>query len=176
MSKPDSLLARLVEHHVEFVVVGGYAAVAHGVTLLTQDIDVCCRFTRENLAKLEESLAGLHPAHRMMTQHRPFNLARDWTPDLKNLYLETDWGQLDCLGSVLAVGDFDAVHEQSIEVELPTGRCRILGIDSLIKTKKAMGRLHDKVAVMQLMAIQERQRPKKPVTSKPKNKRSSGLP
>jgi len=38
----ELLLARLVEFRVRFVVVGGYAAAAHGVTLVTQDIDVCC--------------------------------------------------------------------------------------------------------------------------------------
>jgi hypothetical protein len=33
----ESLLKRLVRGKVEFVIVGGYAAVVHGVTLLTQD-------------------------------------------------------------------------------------------------------------------------------------------
>ena len=41
----ESLLNRLIQSNVEFVIVGGFAAVAHGVSLPTQDIDVCCRFT-----------------------------------------------------------------------------------------------------------------------------------
>lgn len=162
MEKLELLLARLIQHQVEFVVVGGYAAVAHGVTLLTQDIDICCRFTPENLAKLEKALGGLHPAHRMTTPRRPFNLARDWRPGLNNLYLETDVGQLDCLSAVLAVGDYDTVREESVEVGLPCGRCPILGIDALIRAKKAMGRLQDKVAAMQLTAIRERKSRKRP--------------
>ncbi len=139
---------------------------AHGVTLVTQDIDVCCRFTPENLARLEEALADLHPVHRMTIPRRPFNLARDWRPGLNNLYLETDWGQLDCLSSVLAVGDFDAVREQSVEIGLSSGRCPVLGVDALIKAKKAMGRLQDKLAAIQLIAIRERKNRKRTASGK----------
>jgi hypothetical protein len=35
------LLHRLAEYDVDFVVVGGFAAIVHGSTLVTQDIDVC---------------------------------------------------------------------------------------------------------------------------------------
>ncbi|MGH7299842.1 MAG: hypothetical protein ACREKQ_06425 [Candidatus Rokuibacteriota bacterium] len=41
---------------MEFVLIGGFAAVAHGVTLLTQDIDICCRFAAENLLRLQAAL------------------------------------------------------------------------------------------------------------------------
>ena len=41
MQDSDLLLNRLIEHKVEFVIVGGFAAVAHGVKLVTQDMDVC---------------------------------------------------------------------------------------------------------------------------------------
>ena len=47
----ESLLARLIDGRVRFVVVvvGGVAAVVHGVSLVTQDLDVCCPFTVGNL-------------------------------------------------------------------------------------------------------------------------------
>lgn len=37
----EKLVQRLIEHNVGFVIVGGYAAIAHGVTLITFDVDVC---------------------------------------------------------------------------------------------------------------------------------------
>jgi predicted nucleotidyltransferase len=39
------LIQRLVDNGVEFVIIGGFAAVAHGVTVLTRDVDMCipCR-------------------------------------------------------------------------------------------------------------------------------------
>ena len=156
MQNLSELTRRLVEAQVEFVLIGGFAAVAHGATLVTRDVDICCRFTEANLMRIQKALADLHPVHRS----RP-DLPLDLTPEqcarLKNLYLKSDLGVLDCLGEVLGVGDFDAVFEQSIEVELPFGRCRILGLDGLIRAKEAMNRDHDRITVRQLEEIKKRQ-------------------
>jgi hypothetical protein len=155
MQNLSELTRRLVEAKVEFVLVGGFAAVAHGVTLVTRDVDVCCRFSVPNLMRLQGALAELHPVHRS----RP-DLALALTPEqcetLKNLYLKTDLGIVDCLGEVLGVGDFDAVLKESIEVQLPFGACRILGIEALMRAKQAMGRDHDRVTLRQLEAIVKR--------------------
>ena len=138
--------------------VGGFAAVAHGVTLLTQDIDVGCRFTPANLMRLQEALSDLHPIHRMPPERPPLLLTPETATEFRNLYLETDWGQLDCLGEVLGVGGYDQVLAQSIEVQLAGGPCRILGIDGLMRAKQAMGRDKDRETILQLRAIQERTR------------------
>ena len=140
------------------MVVGGFAAVAHGVTLLTQDIDICCRFTPDNLIRLQSALADLHPVHRMPPERPPLRLTPETVAGLRNLYLETDWGQLDCLGEILGVGGYDEVLAQSVEIELPGGPCRILRIDALVRAKQAMGRDRDREAIIQLRAIQERAR------------------
>ncbi|HHI68076.1 MAG TPA: nucleotidyltransferase, partial [Planctomycetes bacterium] len=36
----ENLLERLIEGGVEFTLIGGFAAVAHGATFLTRDLDV----------------------------------------------------------------------------------------------------------------------------------------
>ncbi len=43
MQNLSELVRRLIVADVEFVLVGGFAAVAHGVTLVTRDVDICCR-------------------------------------------------------------------------------------------------------------------------------------
>lgn len=43
MQQLSELTRRLVEAKVEFVLIGGFAAVAHGVTLVTRDLDICWR-------------------------------------------------------------------------------------------------------------------------------------
>jgi len=78
---------------------------------------------------------------------------------LKNLSISTDIGVLDCLGSIAGLGDYDAVLESSVQIELDVGTCRVLTVDSLIKSKRAMGRPRDIEAVMQLEAIKERSHP-----------------
>jgi hypothetical protein len=156
MQNLSELTKRLIDAQVEFVLVGGFAAVAHGVTLVTRDMDDCCRLSEANLMRFQRALAGLHPVHRS----RP-DLPRSLTPEqcasLKNLYLKTDLGIIDCLGEVLGVGSFDDVARHSVEVELPAGKCRVLDIDTLIQAKEAMNRDHDRITVKQLQEIKKQQ-------------------
>jgi hypothetical protein len=156
MQNLSELMRRLVSSQVEFVLVGGFAAVAHGVTLVTRDVDICCRFSESNLMKIQKAFADLHPVHRSRPD-LPLQLTPEQCSMLKNLYLKTDLGVVDCLGEVLGVGDFDEVSRNSVEVELPYGKCRILDIDALIRAKEAMNRNHDKITVMLLKKIKEQQ-------------------
>ena len=149
MQNLSELTRRLVEAHVEFVVIGGFAAVAHGATLVTRDVDICCRFNEANLKRIQRALADLHAVHRSRPDLR-FDLRTEQCARLKNLYLKTDLGAVDCLSEVLGVGDFDAVLKESVEVELPFGSCRILNLDGLIRAKEAMNRDHDRITVRQL--------------------------
>ena len=159
MQNLSELTRRLVEAQVGFVLIGGFAAVAHGATLVTRDVDICCRFSDANLRRIQQALADLHPVHRSRPD-LPFDLNRDQPVGLKNLYLKTDLGVLDCLGEVVGLGDFEAVLKYSIEVRLPFGLCRILDLDGLILAKEAMDRDHDRVTVRQLKEIKRRQEPK----------------
>ena len=152
------MLATLANGGVEFVLVGGYAAVAHGATLVTQDVDVCCRFTRENLFRLQTVLADLHPRHRMTPDKLPLDLTDELCVRLKNLYLETDLCVLDCLGEVKGVGGFEEVLAHSIEIAFPGGNFRALDLAALIRAKEAMDRPQDRLALAQLRAIQEGKR------------------
>ena len=155
MQNLSELMRRLIVSNVEFVLVGGFAAVAHGVTLVTRDVDICCRFTETNLMRIQKAFTDLHPVHRPRTD-LPLNLTPEQCKTLKNLYVKTDLGNVDCLSEILGVGDFDEVFRQATEVELPSGKCRILNIDQLIRAKEAMNREHDRITVKHLREIQKR--------------------
>ena len=53
------LLQLLTEHKVEFIVVGGVAAVIHGSSRLTQDLDIVYHRSSENLMRH----SNLHHVH-----------------------------------------------------------------------------------------------------------------
>jgi hypothetical protein len=156
MANFENLLARLIEHQVEFVLVGGFAATTYGSTMLTQDVDVCMCFSPDNLMRLQDALADLHPVHRMTPQRLPLRLTPEACSELNNLYLDTDFAQLDCLGAIQGVGDFQQVKEHSIELSLPVGPCRVLSLDALIRSKEVMGRPRDRESLLQLRAIRQR--------------------
>ena len=152
-----ALLDRLTKANVEFVLAGAYAAIVHGATVVTRDIDVCMRFVPDNLFRLRDAIADLHPWHRMTPKHVPLELTEDNVKKLRNLYLATDLGQLDCLSEIIAVGDFDTVAARSVVVKLPFGDMRVLDIDALVATKSHLNRIQDKLVIPQLLAIKERQ-------------------
>lgn len=151
----ETLLNRLIEEKVDFVLIGGFAAVAHGSSMITQDIDVCCRFSACNLRKLHQAVNEFHPVHRMLSDPRPFSKDDDFAAS-KNLYLDTDAGQLDCLSEVKGIGSYDEVEGLSISISIPGGECRVLSLEGLIQSKTALNRPKDALAIAELRAIQEK--------------------
>ena len=152
----DSILERLIQNGVEFVIVGGFAATAHGSTYVTQDLEICCPFNAENLVRLGEALEGLHPFHRMTPARIPLDLTG--AAPLKSLHLQTTLGQLDCIGEVSGVGPYEVVKEESEVILLESGTCRVISLDALIRAKDAAGRLRDRLTVAELRAIRERRK------------------
>ena len=55
MNDLQALLLRLHDAGIEFVLVGGYAAMLHGSSLLTRDLDVCVALTPETIERLREA-------------------------------------------------------------------------------------------------------------------------
>ena len=153
MQNLSELMRRLIASQVDFVLVGGFAAVAHGALLVTRDVAICCRFSEPNLMKIQQAFSGVNPVHRARPD-LPLNLTPEECRSLKNLYLKTDLGVVDCLGEVLGVGDYDEVSQHAIELNLPVGRCQVLDLETLIKAKEAMGRDHDLVTVRHLREIE----------------------
>jgi len=152
----DALLTRLQHSGLDFVVIGGVCVVFHGAKLATFDLDICCRFGEANVRRIESAVADLHPVHRLTTNKLPLEMSRSSFGKLKNLYLQTDLGKLDCLSEVTGVGDFGAVLQQSVVASLPYGQIRFLNLDALIAAKKTVGRERDLEAVRHLAAIKER--------------------
>lgn len=149
----ENLIKSLCANDVDFVIIGGFAAVVHGVSTLTQDIDLAVSFDENNFAHLVDALQELHPVHRQ--NNAPLD-ENSITAGFKNLYLLTDVGPVDCLSEVAGIGAFDEVLKQSIEIDLFDHKCRVLSIDGLIETKKQMNRPKDKETIIQLMAIKEK--------------------
>lgn len=154
-SKLKQLLQRMAQAEVEMVLVGGYAAIFHGSSLMTEDVDVALNMKPENLERLYHALDGLHLRHRVGMNERPFEERDARDPNWRNLYLITDLGQLDCLGEVKGVGNFQEVQSKSDWVILDELNIQVLKIDALINAKNAIGRPKDIHAVRELEAIQK---------------------
>jgi hypothetical protein len=150
------LLERLFDAEIEFVIVGGFAAVLHGSTLVTRDLDVCTALTDATLEKLRGILKDLSPVHRGGGARLSFLTNPDPGVVVRNLYLETDAGAIDFLSSITGVGDFQRIRSQAVAIELFGRRCFVMSLADLITAKRALGRDRDMLAARELEAIAER--------------------
>jgi len=91
-------IAELLQRHgVEFMVIGGQAALLHGSPLPTFDVDLCYRRTAENLKRLAAALRELHPTLRGAPPDLPFRLDAQSLALGANFTLQMDVGPLHLL-------------------------------------------------------------------------------
>jgi hypothetical protein len=152
----QALLTRLEASGLDFVVIGGVCVVYHGLPVATFDLDISCRFDEENIKRIESAMLDIHPVHRLTANKLPLETTRSAFRDLKNLYLQTDLGKLDCLGEVAGIGNYDEVRKRSVVAKFSYGDFRFLSLEALIAAKQAAGRERDLEAVRHLRAIKER--------------------
>ena len=156
MASTLTLLRRLTTHHVELVVVGGFAAIAHGAGTVTEDIDVCLRFDEPTLTKVFEAIIDLHPRQRMHPLRPPLSPEPKDYVGYRNLYLTTDEGVLDLLGSITGVGDYDTIAARAVRMRLGDIEVPFMSLDDLITAKRAMGRPKDLRTVRELELVRDR--------------------
>lgn len=155
MNELNRLLQILCDADVPFVIVGGFAGMLHGSSLVTRDIDLCAVLTDENVAKLRATLADLRPVHRLTPQRLSFLDNPQPGAAVRNLYLQTDVGPVDILTAITGVGSFERINSQAIDIELFGRRVRVISLDDLIAAKEALGREKDLLAARELRAIRE---------------------
>jgi len=153
MQSLSNLLIRLADSGLEFVIIGGYAGVLHGSSYVTRDLDLCAVLTPSNVERLRDILRDLNPRHRMTAQKLSFLLNPEPGVPVNNLYLETDWGVIDILSSVLGLGALDQLTANAETFEIGGKTCRVIGLADLIKAKEALGREKDLLAAKELRVI-----------------------
>lgn len=72
MVQLNRLIERLCDAKIDFVVVGGFAGMLHGSTLVTRDLDVCTILSPDAIARLREIFRDLCPRHRFTSQKLSF--------------------------------------------------------------------------------------------------------
>lgn len=150
-----ALLRRLAEARVEFILVGGAAATAHGSARLTQDVDVVYRRSSENIARLVSALKDQAPYLRGAPPGLPFQWNVRTIELGLNFTLTTDLGAVDLLGEIVGGGTYDDLLPDAISIRVFNIECHCLGLERLIHVKRAAGRPKDLEAIAELQAILE---------------------
>ena len=156
MTRFGELLRALIAGGVDYVVVGGVAAAAHGSARATQVVDIVYRRDPGNLKRLVKALGGLHPYLRGAPPGLPFRFDAETLAQGSNFTLTTSLGWIDLLGEIAGGGKFENLICHAITVEVFGVECRIVDLPTLIQTKRAAGRPKDLESIAELEVIRER--------------------
>ena len=158
MFDPVRICEILNEEGVDYVVVGGFAAVVRGSSLLTRDIDVVPSRSKENLDRLGCALRRM--GAQIRTDGDPVPAPLDG-PFLANmplmLNLVTEFGELD-LTFVPAgrAGGYDGWRVAATLEELSDGLSVVVAsLDDVIDSKRAANRPKDQMALPYLESLRD---------------------
>lgn len=146
----------LVRARVRFVVIGGVAATAQGSARVTDDLDICYDTPPDNTDRLVRLLNSWHARLRVAREpdvRLPFQIDAQTFRDGPALTLDTDLGRLDLLPFVTGIGDYAACLAASERKTVGAVKLRVLGLDALIRAKRAAGRPRDLEHLVELEAL-----------------------
>lgn len=155
------IIGSLKKHEVEFVVIGGTAAVAQGVPIATFDFDIAYRRSKENCHRLADALKIFHPRLRGASEGLPFKWDAETIHKGSNFTLDTDEGQIDLLGHITGTGGYEEIARGAETFQLYGHDVLVMSLEDLARAKKATGRAKDKFHLIEIEATL-RLRKKKP--------------
>ena len=158
MTDFSRLLAVLTNSSVEFIIIGGFAATAHGSAHVTVDLDVVYRRTAENIVHLAHALEPLQPYLRGAPPGLPFQFDLETIERGLNFTLVTNSGDLDLLGEATGGGTYEALLPRSEVREVFGIECRFVNMETLIHLKRAAGRPKDLERIAELEALWQERR------------------
>jgi hypothetical protein len=130
-----AVLGVLMEHGVDFIVVGGVAAVLEGAPISTFDLHIVHSRNLDNVQRLLTALAALDAYYRL----QPDRQIRPQTSHLLSAghqLLMTRYGPLDILGAIGHAHGYEELFEHADEIQAgPGNRIRVLKLAKLIEVK-----------------------------------------
>lgn len=131
----SNLLKHLNNAGIEFILVGGLAAVAQGAPISTFDMDIVHRQTDDNIRKLHLLLKSIGA-----TQRRPDDkILKPTEEDLKekeHILLNTRLGPLDVLAYIEKGLGFDELIKDTVEIRFEGYKVYVLSLETIVKLKR----------------------------------------
>jgi hypothetical protein len=153
------LIDALARCGVEYVIVGGIAATQHGATRTTEDLDICPRWTRENLDRVAQVLLEFDARIAITpTESVPVPLIDGVLISRTEIGTwQTTAGGLDVLrGIPLTATDnigYEHLVRNALSVRLAGHTVQVADLAALIRSKQIANRPKDHEALPELEAI-----------------------
>jgi hypothetical protein len=153
--RPEDVVGLLGRHHVDYVLIGGLAAVTHGAPQVTQDVDLCHATDPANLARLADALRDVHAELRGAEPGLPFVLDAKTLANGEVFTFTTAIGWIDIRATPAGTDGYDDLARTADPFDLFGNRVLVASIDDLIRMKRAAGRRKDLLAAEELGALRD---------------------
>ena len=147
------IFGALAREGVKYLLVGGMAAIGHGMNYATDDLDICYDREIKNLKAIVKALTPSRPKLRTSSGAVPFIFDEKVLKNGLNFTLQTDWGNIDLLGELLNIGSYKNLLPNAVRYEFYNIDVDTLSLEDLIRAKKIAGRTKDKLHLLELEAI-----------------------
>jgi hypothetical protein len=151
------ILAALVRHGVDFVLIGGLAGLAHGSSYPTYDLDVAYSRDAANLERLASALRELDVTLRGAPSDLPYQVDARSLANGSNFTFETKYGWFDVLADVAGISSYEQLRADSRIQSIEGSEVRVASIDHLIAMKRASNRTKDKLMLEEYIVIADEQ-------------------
>ncbi len=158
MFDPVEICAILADERVEFVILGGFAAIIHGSPLPTEDIDIIPLRDRDNLERLARALKQLDAKLRTKDEAIATNIDAGFIQSMPHmLNLVTRLGDMDLVFSPAGeLNGYDQWVVHSQPAQLREGLVvAVADLDAIIDSKRAANRPKDQRALPYLESLRE---------------------
>ena len=145
----DELFACLDRHRVQYVLIGGLAAVLHGSPLPTVDADICPSRTPDNLERLAAALDEIDARIRAADTPEgvPFPRHATFLAGVELLNLTTRVGDVDLAFTPAGTTGFDDLARRAVAMTLHGSIVGVAALEDVIRSKEAANRPKDQRAL-----------------------------
>jgi hypothetical protein len=153
--RPKPILQTLIAHDVDFVLIGGIAAMARGSSYPSYDVDIAYARNHENLVRLA-ALRTLNASPRGAPPGLPFQLDAKTLENGAHFTFDTPFGSLDLLSDPDGAPAYDRLKQAAGEpVEVEGEPLSVASLDHLIAMKEASGRTKDKLMATEYRVLSD---------------------
>ena len=151
------LFAALQNHHVDFVVIGGIAGVAHGSSYPSFDLDIAYARDDENLGRLVAALSEIGVALRGAPADIPFQLDVRTFENGPNFTFTTPYGDFEVLSDIAGMKSYADLRRGAESKRIAGHIVPVASIDHLIAMKRASNRAKDQRMLEDYIVIADEQ-------------------
>ncbi len=155
--QPECIFTALGKAKVDYVLIGGLAAVLHGSTAMTNDADIVPSPDGSNLVRLSTALVELEARLRSSNDLDgiPFDPHPELLASMAILNMTTRCGDLDLTFAPAGTEGYEDLIERAEPFKIGRRTIQVAALADIIRSKEAADRPKDRAVLPILYALEE---------------------